>query len=128
MFRVRLRRGVAFEAFPESEVNLIPNKRDMGDFAEEHTSIRANVIQLCKDHPSVKVDYRKLLIYYWYYIDDLGAHIPMFILEGITQPESISRAFRKAVADRVIDVPQSTFTRRTEEEALYSAFYRGSSQ
>lgn len=41
-------------------------------------------------------DYRKLVVYYWKYYDNLPIYIPPTDFPKLHSPESITRAFRKA--------------------------------
>ena len=94
------------------------------EFTERHNTISDNVIWLIKKHPNAINDYRKLIQYYWYYIDGLKVFIPMNILERLTQPESIGRAYRKLVADGYIIVDEKTKFSRLREEENYRSYYR----
>ena len=93
-------------------------------FSQEHNTITDNIIWLVKKYPSAAGDYRKLIQYYWYYVNGLKVFIPLNILEGLTQPESIGRAFRKLVADGFIVVDDKTRKARLQEEENFRSYYR----
>lgn len=95
----------------------------MSAFAAQHQRIRDNVIDLVRQHPSAITDYRKLLQYYWYYVDGLKVFIPLDVLEKLTQPESISRAYRKLVEEGVIIVDEKTKAARVNQERQFRQHY-----
>ena len=92
-------------------------------FAKKHGKIRKNIIQLARQHPTVLSDYRKLVQYYWHYIDGLPIFIPLEVLEKLTNPESIGRAFRKAVELGELEVPEGVGGARGDEERKYRGYY-----
>lgn len=92
-------------------------------FDNKQDSIRANVIAVCTQYPSAKEDYRKLLQLYWYYIDGLKNYVPFDVLEKLTQPESICRAFRKAVEEGTIDLKTTIEVVRRKQEKQYRTYY-----
>ena len=93
-------------------------------FGKRQGTIADNIIWLAQKYPSVLSDYRKLIQYYWYYINNLNVFVPMNILEGLAQPESIGRAFRKLVADGVLIVDDTTKKVRLQEQQNYHDYYR----
>lgn len=95
----------------------------MNHFEKKHTKIRDHVKELCKKHPSVVGDYRKLVQYYWYYIDGLPNFIPLELLERLTPPESITRAFRKAIELGEVEPTDELRLRRDDEEQKYRKYY-----
>lgn len=95
----------------------------MSTFASARRTIRANLRELIKKHPSVKNDYRKLVQYYWYYVDGMHNFVPMNILEGLSQPESISREFRRMVEDGEVKPGPKVSRSRAEEEERYREHY-----
>lgn len=96
----------------------------MSNFEKKHTHIRDNVKDICAKYPSTVGDYRKLVQYYWYYVDGLKNFIPLELLEKITQPESITRAFRKAIELGEIEPTDEQRLRRDDEEQRYRKYYR----
>ena len=94
------------------------------DFAKKHNTIKDNLLWLCRKHPSVMVDYRRLVQYYWYYVNDLKVFIPIEQLNKLTNPESIGRAFRKLVEEGELVVPSPVLDARSEEEAKYRRYYK----
>lgn len=97
---------------------------DDKNFSAKHRLISENVVKIVREHPSTISDYRKLLQYYWYYIDGLKNFVPLDELERITQPESISRAFRKLVEQGVIIMDEKTKMARINEEKKFRSHYR----
>lgn len=95
----------------------------MTEFAEKQDRIKDKVIQLCREHPEAKSDYRTLLQYYWYYVDGLKAYIPREVLAMLTQPESVTRAFRKAVENGEIVLDAHEQVKRHTEEHKYREHY-----
>jgi hypothetical protein len=93
------------------------------NFVKKHRKIADNILELAKKYPAVIRDYRKLVQYYWHYIDG-GPFIPYEILTRLTQPESISRAFRKLVEEKLINVPVQTRIGRDLQEDEYRRHYR----
>jgi len=92
-------------------------------FAKRQGTISDNIIWLAKNHPDVLSDYRKLFVYYWYYIDGLNMFVPKNILRGLSQPESIGRAYRKLVAEGYIVVDEKTKKARLQEEENFRFYY-----
>jgi len=93
------------------------------EFSRKQGTISDSIIWLVKNHPDVTEDYRKLFIYYWYYLDGLNLFVPKNLLMGLTQPESIGRAFRKLVADGHIVVDEKTKRARLAEEQNFRRYY-----
>ena len=73
------------------------------DFNKKHDLIIDKVKELCERHPEVIGDYRKLIQYYHYYVDGFKMFVPMEVLERLTQPESVTRAYRKLVEKGIVD-------------------------
>ena len=92
-------------------------------FAKRQGTIADNIIWLAKNHPSVIQDYRKLIQYYWYYIDGLKVFIPLNIIEGLTQPESVGRAFRKLKSEGYIVEDDKTKRLRLQSEENFREYY-----
>ena len=93
-------------------------------FEQKHQTIKENVKALCMEHPSVKSDYRKLVHYYWFYVQGLKNFIPLETLEKLTSPESITRAFRKLCEeDPSFCPPERVKSAREEEQERYRRYY-----
>lgn len=92
-------------------------------FEKKQDTIRQKVLDLVKKHPTAITDYRKLIQYYWYYMDGLNVYVPMEKLEKLTQPESISRALRKLVEEGDVVVDPATKTMRANEQANFRKYY-----
>jgi len=98
-------------------------RMEQQNFAEEQDTIRAKVIALCREHPEAKRDYRILLQYYWYYVDELKKYVPIDVLSKITQPESICRAFRKGVEEGTIDLEDNEKVVRQVKQRQFREYY-----
>jgi len=79
------------------------------DFVKQRVTIKENVEWLIEKYPYVKNDYRKLLQMYWFHIDGLKRFIPFEELQKMTQPESITRAFRE-----IANIKRKKFAQPTE--------------
>lgn len=93
------------------------------NFNAEQTTIRTKVIKLCQQHPEAKKDYRTLLQYFWYYEDGLKQYVPREVLAQLTQPESITRAFRKAVEEGALVLDVADTVKRDEQQKLFHNYY-----
>lgn len=92
-------------------------------FDARHRRIREHVIELCKDYPQVKGDYIKLLQYYHYYYDKIGEWLSPEMLAKMTNPESIGRAYRKAVELGDITLDAGLENARRVQEKNYREYY-----
>lgn len=93
------------------------------DFNKKHDLIIDKVKELCERHPEVIGDYRKLIQYYHYYVDGFKMFVPMEVLEKLTQPESVTRAYRKLVEKGIVDPDAKVkFTRNIQREN-YKKYY-----
>lgn len=93
--------------------------------AEEHGTIRKNLIALCREHPEVATDYRKLVQYYWYYVDGFAPFIEWSLFSRLTNPESINRAFRDLAKEGTIWVPPEVKQRRQARQDAMRRYYGG---
>ncbi len=99
---------------------------EQSDFVQKRSTIKENVEWLIQKFPFVKNDYRKLLQMYWWHIDGLKRFIPFEELQKMTQPESITRAFRE-----ISNIRKKSFTQpipivqeaRQIEEQNYHTYY-----
>jgi hypothetical protein len=96
---------------------------NLENFSKRHATICENVKMLVEAHPEVKSDYRLLIQYYHYYIDGLAKYVPLTVLKQLTQPESISRAYRRLVADKAVKPDPLTNGARRREQKLYKTYY-----
>lgn len=94
-------------------------------FEVKQKTISDKILNLVTKHPSAVSDYRKLIQYFWYYEDGLASYIPIERLERLSQPESISRAFRRLVADGKIVYDEETKRYRVAQEINYKNYYGG---
>lgn len=93
-------------------------------FDERHATIKENLKKLLTEHPDAKDDYRKLVQYFWYYIDGLANFIPLEYLLKLTNPESIDRAFRKLKEeDPTFRSTKKIEEARAREEDYYRTHY-----
>lgn len=93
-------------------------------FAKKQATIAENVKRLAANRPEVRSDYRLLIQYYHFYIDGLNAFVPLDVLRGLTQPESITRAYRKLVeAGEIVPEPKVQAARR-DQERKFKGYYR----
>lgn len=95
----------------------------MGEFEKKQKSIADNVKRLIAEHPEIKEDYRLLIHYYHYYIDGLKSFVPLSALRSTTQPESISRAFRKLAAEGEVKLIAEVQAARRIEERAFRKYY-----
>ena len=93
-------------------------------FRKQHDTIRQKILELAAKYPAVVTDYRKLIQYFWFYMDHMERFVPLEVLENLTQPESITRAFRKLVEDGEIVVPVDVKGERSKQEKLFRDHYR----
>ena len=92
-------------------------------FDDSQECIRDKVVKLCQAHPEAKKDYRTLLQYFWYYEDGLKQYVPKEVLAKLTQPESVTRAFRKAVEEKRIVLDEDVKKSRSEKEKQFHSYY-----
>lgn len=78
----------------------------MSDVRKEIEGVMYKVIQLCKENTKLVGDYRSLVLTYW----SLGTE------EAKNSPESVSRAYRKAIEKGLIEVPKGIKVRNEERE------------
>lgn len=95
------------------------------DFTKKQDSIRTKVRALVAKYPKAATDYRLLIQLYHYHNDGLKNFVPLEVLQGLTQPESITRAFRKLVADGDITVDPLTEAVRVTEQQNFRQYYGG---
>jgi len=107
------------------EKEVVSGQKMSDSFTRRHTTIAQNIVNLVKDHPAVKEDYRKLIQYYWYYVDGMKNFVPLDVLKKLTQPQSIGRAFRKLIEEGRISIPEKTKQKRWDEETKYRNHYGG---
>ena len=93
------------------------------DFNRKQDTIRVKVKELCISHPEVIDDYRKLIQYYHYYVDGFRMFVPMEVLEKLTQPESITRAYRKLVEKGDVDPTAKVKFARNVQRENYKKYY-----
>ncbi len=68
-------------------------------FAKERDTMQENVKALLIRFPQCRESYKLLLFYYWHYIDGMISVLPSQLTNKLSSPESITRTFRKVVAD-----------------------------
>lgn len=97
---------------------------DFEQFSQKRRTIKENVEWLIQKFPFTKNDYRKLLQMYWYHVDNLKRFIPFEELEKMTQPESITRAFRELSSMRRIPRPHPIVQEaRAIEQEHYQEYF-----
>ena len=106
------------------------------DFVERRHTVKANVILLLQKFPCTRDDYRKLVWFYWWYIDGIkkimkpNGFIPIEKFPKLTPPESITRAYREVMNDplkreAILRVsPEVKIIREMEEEAYHKYYSR----
>jgi arginyl-tRNA--protein-N-Asp/Glu arginylyltransferase len=103
-------------------------------FASEQRTVRAKVIALCEKYVTARLSYSRLVSYYWRYVEHLkvkcdkcGKQTSVFIqpqdFARIKSPESITRAFRKAVELGEITLTEKEQAERARLEDEYRDFY-----
>ena len=102
---------------------MISNE-DYFRFAKERATIQANVQAILERFPECKENYAVLVAYYHYYVDNLQRWIPLQVLQELTSPESITRAFRKVVSDNPSLQPSAkTRLQRDQQLERYRRYY-----
>lgn len=72
---------------------------DYWRFAKERDTMKENVKALLTRFPQCRESYKLLLFFYWHYIDGMISVLPSQLTDKLSSPESITRTFRKVVAE-----------------------------
>lgn len=81
--------------------------------------IYEKVVLLCKEKPVSKGDYRLLTTYYYWKYHFRKFGLPFDELRKLPSPESITRAFRKAVENGDIEPTEKMLLRREQREKTF---------
>lgn len=108
------------------------------EFTRRQLSVAQGVLRVLRIDPHIAdgPDYARLVLYYWTYIDkamNRDVETDHFYttperFKGAKSSESITRAFRRLVADEVIKLTQETEERRRTQESEYRDYYRGTAR
>jgi len=105
-----------------------PLRAEIKDLTEHFRTILANVVRLCKEHWTAITDYNRLVVYYWYYVDEVKTacehchkqtRIYINDFAKLTSAQSIQRMCRKGVEKGLIKKPIWLVRKRTRQERAH---------
>jgi len=94
--------------------------------------LRQAVLWLCEKYPSVKGSYKKLVNYFWKYLDKLtttcqwcGRETRVWIddFSKLTPPESITRTYRHLVRNKRIKEPLEIKLSKIKLERIHRTYW-----
>jgi hypothetical protein len=100
-------------------------------FEESQTLVEQNVYKCCKMDGRCMSEYRRLILTYWTFIDHAMKwderqqcfYIFQHRVVGLTSPESITRAFRKLVEKKVLQLTLEQQEKRVKMEEEYRLYH-----